>query len=191
MSAVPPVRRIVTPAPLILRRGSEADIAYDGSLDGDLSTGAGLPSPPPTTDGQRSFSGAQQYLNVKPPGSAGLLRPPIQIRRSSSWSSAKQESRSATTSPTGARARKATLTRRQPLPTALLSAELLAKLNAWIECIAIVNFDIDAGPGASTQLFRIGVSTDDGRTRTRQLLSPCIIFSARETYNCICRRPTR
>jgi hypothetical protein len=45
------------------------------------------------------------------------------------------------------RKRSQTLRRANELPTAVLSPELHARTRAVIETIAIVNFDLDAGPG--------------------------------------------
>ena len=64
------------------------------------------------------------------------LRPGT-LRRSSSHNAGSSSS-----------ARRGTLTRSNDLPTSVLAPELLANLRDWIETVAVVNFDLDRGPGA-------------------------------------------
>ena len=50
------------------------------------------------------------------------------------------------------RKRKSTLTRANDLPTAILPPEFIQRLGEWIECVTIVNFDLDVGPGREAYL---------------------------------------
>lgn len=78
------------------------------------------------------------------------LRPGT-LRRSSSHNAGSSSSASASPSAGvdgSPRARRGTLTRSNDLPTSVLAPELLANLRDWIETVAVVNFDLDRGPGA-------------------------------------------
>lgn len=82
------------------------------------------------------------------------------------------------------------MTRANELPTSLLPSEMLERLAQWLECITVVNFDLDVGPGGLFRTWNLELYPEADEVpfpRVRQLLSSSPVLASRTKLDCFRR----